>query len=237
MSSTADELATLHLETLYDYDATGHLLHIDARRAAPRFHLFRAPDGNHWRFGAGCTNDLRTALATAFAREPRVATCAELEAHPLALERLRALLAQQAPPANEYRGPAFTFPDALPAQPAATVEVVGDAGSLETAPVHPWIRDVTDDERPLVVARDGAGVVVAVCHSARSSARGAEAGVETAEPARRRGYGLAVVAAWAEAVRAGGRVPLYSTTWDNHASRALARRLGLICYGEDTHID
>jgi len=44
------------------------------------------------------------------------------------------------------------------------------------------------------------------------------------------------VVAWAAAVRQGGRVPLYSTDWENTAARALASRLRLVCYAEDFHI-
>jgi len=28
---------------------------------------------------------------------------------------------------------------------------------------------------------------------------------------------------------------LFSTSWENVASRALARKLGLVCYGSDMH--
>lgn len=63
-----------------------------------------------------------------------------------------------------------------------------------------------------------------------------EAGVETARPYRGRGYAARVVAAWAREVRDMGRVPLYSTSWKNEASRAVARKLALICFGNDLHI-
>ena len=47
----------------------------------------------------------------------------------------------------------------------------------------------------------------------------------------------AAVAAWALAVRKEGRIPLYSTSWDNLASRSVARKLDLILYGTDFSID
>jgi predicted GNAT family acetyltransferase len=57
--------------------------------------------------------------------------------------------------------------------------------------------------------------------------------VETLAAWRQRGYGAATVAAWAAAVRRQGRLPLYSTSWDNLASQGLARNLGFVPYGED----
>jgi len=84
------------------------------------------------------------------------------------------------------------------------------------------------------VVRDGAAV--SLCFSSRTTGDAAEAGLNTVEAFRRRGYATAVTAAWALAVRRSGRIPLYSTSWDNLASRAVARRLGLILYGADCSI-
>jgi predicted GNAT family acetyltransferase len=53
---------------------------------------------------------------------------------------------------------------------------------------------------------------------------------------RRQGYASAPVLAWARAVRMRGLVPLYSTSWQNTASRALARKIGLFQFANDLHI-
>ncbi|MDQ3856704.1 MAG: GNAT family N-acetyltransferase, partial [Chloroflexota bacterium] len=34
-----------------------------------------------------------------------------------------------------------------------------------------------------------------------------------------------------------GKVPLYSTSWDNSASQAVARKLGLVQYATDLSLD
>jgi len=77
---------------------------------------------------------------------------------------------------------------------------------------------------PWVVAMV-AGEVAAVCETARSTAHGVEAGVWTYEPHRRQGLAVAVTAAWSELVT--DRTAFYSTSWDNDASQAVARRLDL----------
>jgi predicted GNAT family acetyltransferase len=61
----------------------------------------------------------------------------------------------------------------------------------------------------------------------------AEAGVETDAAFRGLGFAARVTAAWALAIRASGRIPLYSTSWSNTASLAVARKLGLTQYATD----
>jgi predicted GNAT family acetyltransferase len=80
------------------------------------------------------------------------------------------------------------------------------------------------------------GRAVAVCCTVRQTSEAHEAGVETVPAFRGCGYAAQVVTAWASAVRERGQVPLYSTSWQNEASRAVARKLGLIQFGNDLHI-
>jgi hypothetical protein len=167
--------------------------------------------------------DLRHALEESFSNE-RVLTAVEtIEAN-----------APAHVVSGGYRGPAFRFPDLLP-NTRTGAEVLSDCADVSTVLELAWIREATVAEHPLAVARNSVGEVVSVCHSARRSGRGAEAGVETAPGYRGRGLAAAVVVAWARALISEGLVPLYSTQWTNTASRAVARKLGLIIYGEDYH--
>jgi hypothetical protein len=187
----------------------------------------RTIEGNRWRVSGIGSEVERTGLEEALAKEPVVASVNEMEALPPVVGR-------GTPASDLYRGPAFVFPEQLP--PASTyVEVLGEAADARTVPELSWVRKVTPTERPVTVARNDAGEIVSVCHSARATDRAAEAGVETAPGYRGRGYAVAVVLAWARALLAEGRLPLYSTQRTNTASRAVARRLGLIIYGEDCH--
>ena len=123
-------------------------------------------------------------------------------------------------------GPAFTFPYEL-AQPHGTV-LIDDIQSLGhhfsglTASEIPYRTPIT------AVVEEGCAV--SVCFSSRRTLEAAECGVETAAAYRNRGLAARVTAAWAQAVRASGRVPLYSTSWSNGPSLAVARKLGLVPY-------
>ncbi|MBT5774582.1 MAG: hypothetical protein HOH95_09425 [Dehalococcoidia bacterium] len=111
--------------------------------------------------------------------------------------------------------------------------MVISAEDRSSLPQHfDWAIEEWDDIQPVTVALED-GVAVSICHTPAATALAAEAGVFTAELARGRGYAVDVVALWARAVREGGRLPMYGTTWENSASRNVARKLGLVMYGED----
>jgi RimJ/RimL family protein N-acetyltransferase len=139
-----------------------------------------------------------------------------------------------APVAAEHRGPAYLLPEQLPHDDRAR-EVTAEKGS-EWLTAFPWLEEAFHALAPVVVAFE-AGQPAAVCHCPRGrTALAAEAGVETLEPFRGRGLATAAVACWARAVQRSGRLALYSTSWENAASRAVARRLAARPYGEDWHL-
>jgi RimJ/RimL family protein N-acetyltransferase len=130
-------------------------------------------------------------------------------------------------------GPAYSFPAHLPPT-TGTIRVTEANAELLTQNLAAWIPDVRLSQPMFAVACDGHAA--AVCCSVRQTGEAYEAGVETAIAYRGHGYAAHAVAAWARAVRELGRVPLYSTSWRNAASRALARKLALIQFGSDLHI-
>lgn len=226
-------LADLHLDLLYETDERGLILRSrDHDVVVPLVHLVRTPDGNRWLMAALLTDRERSLIHDTLAHEPVVHNIDAMETQPPLLRGLRELLGEQL---REYRGPAFAFPNALAVSDVATKLLVEQADAA-TVPELAWIRSTGAQHQPLCIARNEASEIVAVCHSARSTARAAEAGVETATDYRRRGLASAVVAGWATAVRLEERLPVYSTWWGNTASRALARRLGLLPFGEDVSI-
>ena len=123
-------------------------------------------------------------------------------------------------------GPAFIFPESLPQ--LGDTEIVDELWQLESN-FFGWTADEVPEASPIVAVFEGAHAV-SVCFCARRASFAAEAGLEKAQPFRGRGLGPRVAAAWTLAIRASGRTPLYSTSWSNDASRAVARKLGLIPY-------
>ena len=133
-----------------------------------------------------------------------------------------------------WSGPAWHFPDEIP-QAEREIIPVTTANDDLVRPVFPILADDLRWRQPcLAIVADGR--LASLCYSARNTPIAAEAGVDTLEGFRGRGFAPAVVAEWARVVREEGRIPLYSTSWDNQASRSVARKLGLVLYGADLSI-
>jgi len=121
-------------------------------------------------------------------------------------------------------GPAFEFPERMPLlENAVQIE---DIETLQMA-FNGWTAEELPGRWPIMAVVEN-GIPVSVCFSSRLSESAAEAGVETVPEFRGRGYAGLATAAWAAAIQASGRTPIYSTSWSNGPSLAVARKLGLI---------
>lgn len=222
----------LHVEALFTHDAEGQLVRANepGGAPAPRFFLGRTKDGPVWRFRHDIGHDARDELETAIhddTSQERV-----LDA-PMNASRYEAILARSAAIQRTWTGPAFCFPDGRPSTPN-TVLITDENAHLLHPLLEAWLPDVRLSEPLFALTVDGHAA--AVCCSVRRTDDAHEAGVETAPAYRRRGFATQVATAWAHAVRDIGRVPLYSTSWQNEGSRAVAHKLALIQFGNDLHI-
>jgi hypothetical protein len=213
------ELMRLELETGFTFDQRGRLVMTNepvasARRRAPRVVLGRTSLGGIVRFRADVGDDVVRRIEAIVVYDGA------------ADDDVRAALGD----AEASGGPAFTFPDGLVTSGTLRLEASNRDLVRDT---FPWLYDEIGNWQPTFgVVQDGA--VVSVCFSSRLGTRAAAAGLETLADCRGRGYASAVTAAWGAAVRQAGLIPLYGTSWDNLASRGVARRLCLVAFGACT---
>lgn len=222
----------LHVEALFTRDDAGRLLVVNepSGAVAPRFFLGRTANGNLWWFrhdvDAALLNDLR---ALCESQPTSLDVAADLgNAAPFI-----ARLAREEPVRKTEAGPAFHFPPDL-SRGERTVQVTADNATLLSPYLEAWRGDVSTCA-PLVVALED-GKAVSICGSVRVTEQAHEAGVETHPDFRRRGHAARAVRTWARTIREMNRIALYSTSWENESSRALANKLGLIQFGADLHM-
>ncbi len=229
MSLSALELIHIQYSGLYNLDEYGRMLSLNEPGAppAPRFFMGRTAQGHLVRFHAEVPDDLARSVAQICADEP---VTADLEQQPRYTTVVRSLFGVNA---GSSHGPTFRFPTQIPQIPGAVQIGPEQVGILTT---HFAALANEYNERTPITAVIVDGVAVAVCCDARRRNASGEAGVETVAAFRGRGYAAAVVSLWAQIVRSEGRIPLYSTSWENSESRAIARKLGLILFGEHWEI-
>jgi hypothetical protein len=235
-SSSALQLIEIQVSTLFVCDNDGRLRYIrepgyeeSELDPAPRFFMGRTLQGNVWRFRYDLPDALVRDLEQMCRTEP-VAVDLGDQAHNYAA--IRAALNAHAPITEEERGPAYWIPEGGQA-PADSVLISRTNAQLLQAN-FPWKLTARSGFRTGPIAAAVAqGNAVSICFCARLSPWAAEAGVETVEAFRGQGYASAAVARWASTVRRQGLIPLYSTWWENTASQGVARKLGMVRYGED----
>lgn len=232
MSYSDFELLQMQTDALHVHDVRKRLVSInepDPDNPAPRFFLARSLAGNIWRIRYDLPDDLGAELERLAASEPVVSDLGERPYH---FAKYIKLLEAHMPISGTYAGPAYYLPKFE--SPTRAVLVTPENRGLAQAHFG-WIFTNLEALSPVaVVVEDGAAVTA--CSSVRLTPQAAEAGLYTQETYRGRGYAADAVRTWAEAIRATGRLPLYSTEWKNMASRAVAAKLGAIQYGVDFSI-
>jgi len=231
-SSVKDrELLRAHVEALFTLDAAGRMLRVNESGGgmAPRFFIGRTREGSdYWYRNDLAADTVRRLQAVCEKGTGRIRIDGSIDPAPF-----WAVLESSAPVRGTWSGPAFRFPDRLSDSPEAVRISRANVGFLRPN-LGGWCEEVMLGRTVYAVVVDGQAV--SVCASVRETDLAHEAGVETSEAFRGNGYAGQAVGAWAAAVRHQNRIPLYSTSWDNVASRAVARKLSLVQFASDLHI-
>jgi hypothetical protein len=192
----------------------------------PAFMLIRGSAEVAWAVRDDVADELADELADLARQEPATA---EWQRPPIHAQRSQAELRGRV-----VSGPAFEFPEFV-TSPDGVAAIRDEA--LAGQHFSGWVAgEIEAGAAPMMAVLEG-GHAVSVCFRARRSMEAAEAGLETAPAFRGRGLAARVTTASAGAVRASGRLPLYSTSWANASSLAVARKLGLRVYATNWSIE
>jgi hypothetical protein len=234
------ELMELHINTLYCCDADGRLRSVneDGEPPASLFFMGRTPHGNFWRFRYDLSATTVEKLERLCQAEP---VTSDLAAPPQNYAAIKAVIAEHLPihEQKDFRGPAYWIPEGVqpPGTISANVQLISKANVELLQGPFAWMPPLMaeGDVGPVAAAIDD-DRAVSLCFCSRRPAEATEAGLETMSAFRGRGYATATTAAWAAEVSRLGCIPLYSTSWDNFASQAVARKLRMVFYADDWSI-
>jgi hypothetical protein len=217
---------------LFTHDANHDLVRVNEPNGAraPRFFLGRTRDGVLCRFRHDVDAATRRALRKTLEDQMARATSIDLLADPLPYQHI---LSRSAPVEKTWFGPAYCIPRRPPVT-APTIAVTAANADVLRPLLETWVPDVSRCQPMITLEIEERAVTL--CCSGRRTNEADEAAVETVTPYRNRGYGRLVVQAWASAVYAAGRLPLYSTSWQNTASQAVMRKLEVAPFGVDLHV-
>lgn len=228
------DLLDLQITTLFLLDPERRLLAINepGTPPAPRFFLGRSADGHRWRVRSDMPVEAAHRLDLLCQAEPQRSP---LAGPPEQADAIRAVLAEDAPIVSEECGPAYWLPAISQVPPQ--VVLLSQAHTALVQASFPWLVDwLADAANGPVAAIIQQGSAVSVCFCSRITPHAAEAGIETLAAFRGQGAATAAATGWAAAVQRSRRVALYSTSWQNHASQAVAKKLGAVLYAEDWSI-
>jgi RimJ/RimL family protein N-acetyltransferase len=230
------ELLEIEIETLWATDPRGRLV-LDKKirgwqgRKAPHLVIAVSDNGQVAAIGSEVPDALAVELQAAVAEGPPLPPVTA----PASIARCEQLLKDALGPVELSANPAYVI--AADTAFKSTAEIFRSDGNVAEAlrARVPQRAGWSPDEWQLLL--DGSfgpwavaiisGQVIAMCHSARLTDRGAEAGVWTDPDFRGQGHAAAVTAAWASLLAPSGRHLFYSTSTDNLSSQRVAARLGL----------
>lgn len=215
----------IQAEVLYAHDSLGRITKINEFEGHPAPRLFwgKTNKGNVLRFRSDVPDDIANKI---------VQIINNSDDTNIVLAKVINELEQQTRINSIWMGPAYVFANYFRASQA--IKVTKDNREY----LEPGFKKLLTElkyREPCFMAIEN-NKAVSVCFSARNTVRAAEAGIETLEEYRGKGYGIAVASAWSAAVQVSGKIALYSTSWDNYASQAVAKRLQLALYGTDVSI-
>jgi RimJ/RimL family protein N-acetyltransferase len=235
------ELLEIEIETLWATDPRGRLVLDDKSRGwqgrkAPHLVIAVSDNGQITAFGSDVTDGLAVELQAAVAGgspSPDPAT------QPACVARCEQLLRDSFGRIVLSASPAYVVPPGTAFQSAARIVRSDGDESEALRGQNPKAANWSPDEWRLLL--DGAfgpwavatvgKQIISICHCARLTDRGAEAGVWTDPEFRGQGHAAAVTAAWASLLAPSGRHLFYSTSASNLSSQRVAARLGLRLIG------
>ncbi|GGD84908.1 kasugamycin N-acetyltransferase AAC(2')-IIb [Paenibacillus nasutitermitis] len=227
LSPTTRELMELHVEAMFTHDPEMRLRTINepwpGEDPAPRFFLGRTMEGETLcRFRYDVPENLIGQLEGLCADEPAIR---DFQTMPKHFETYMKLLQSE----RSTMGPCYLIPDGT----VPNMQIVSITRSNITdfqLDGFEWLASEIDYGQPCI-ALVHEHRLVSICRSVRITSSAHEAGLETLDMFRGKGYAATVVAGWAVAVREMGSIPLYSTSRENLASLRVAGKLDLSFYG------
>lgn len=226
----ARELLALHGETLNVLNAAGDMTmtnepFIPGRRRAVRFHIAWNDSGIFVCYRDDVDESLRAGVRSWLESDGPTGT-----KEPTGLKKLGRIF--DVPPGKIGIGPAY-WTDERVSSDSNAVRITPENGSL--------LPDGFLDEGEIDFIEPAFAIIredraVSTCITVRRTDRSIEAGVDTQEAYRGRGYAGQATAAWVNAALDACLVPFYSTSSDNTASQRVAEKVGLKWFATELSI-
>ena len=226
------DLMELQAKALFTHDDNGFIREINdmGHAPAPRFFLGCTSEGNVLRFRYDLPRDIIKKIEELVALAPMEGS---RQMDTALLAKLKGILQVHQEVQKIYAGPAYRLPRGTTVA-NDVLKITKDNVCLLKDGFEYMLTELPYWEPCFVKFVDGHAA--SVCFSSRIAGGSHEAGTETLPHFRGKGYAAEVVAAWAAAINEMNRIPTYSTSWENTASQAIARKLRCELYGIDLSI-